>query len=143
MTSCFTLVKVFSYAENRGEAFGNGEFYFFGESSVGFSVILPSFGMSEDGIFASCRYEHVCRYLTCIGSFLLVGAVLCGKTHNAALYDFRNRYEVCEWRCYDQFDRGRNLGGFCNYCLCQFDTFGNVRVHFPVAGDYILSHDNL
>ena len=77
MLACLSLVKILTYAVDYIETVCKSELDLLNENGVSLTVILPSLGMSEDGVLTACGSEHCRRYLSGVCTLLLVSAVLC------------------------------------------------------------------
>ena len=141
MLAGFPLFEVLTDAEDDFETGFEGQLDLLDELFVGFAVILPALGVAEDGIAASCRFEHVYRHFTGIGALGMVCAVLRGKADTGSADYSGYRAQMCEGRSDDQTDFRRYLVRFFQYCFGEFDALGNGGVHLPVPGYYFPAHN--
>ncbi len=96
--------------------------------------------MAEYHIAGTGGGNHGSGYFAGIGATGVVGAVLGAKAEDCGVDGFGYGYKVGEGNAHNHIAVG--FGG-CDSTVHFFGkgyTFGYCGVHFPVAGNYVLSH---
>ena len=140
VAASLTLVQVFADAEDYAKAFRKGELGLDDQLFVGFAVVLPALGVTEDGPVAANALKHCHRYFAGVCAGGVVGTVLCCQFHLAALDGICHGGEMGEGSGHDEAYVCRSFGGPCDHLLCKFNSFGDCGVHLPVARNYFLTH---
>ncbi len=140
MTAGFTLLEVFTHAEDHLQAGGQGEFRLLDQFLVGLTVILTTLGVTQDGVGAAHGGKHVHAHFTRVGALLMIGAVLGGQGHLGALQDLGYAGQMGKRRSHDQLHIGGQFLCLLNHGFGEFNALGDRRVHLPVPGYDVLSH---
>ena len=115
MPSFFPLGQVLAYAEDHLETCSKSKLHLLDELLIGLTIILPSLGMTEDGVGTTYGSKHISRNLTCVGTLGVVCAVLGGEDDLGTLQDFGYGCQMGERRSDYQLDVGRKILGLFNY----------------------------
>ena len=137
---CLTLCQAFADAEDDLEAVGKSEVNLLLEDFRSLVIVFATLAVTEDDVLCACALHHCCADFACVGTALLVGAVLSADLDDAVLQQFADGGEVDEGSADDDFA----IGLLSSQDVLQFSsesyTFLQGLVHFPVACYDFLSH---
>ena len=136
----FAFFENFADAEDGGKAVGECEFNLFGEDFRGFAVVLTAFAVAENYIFCAGAGYHGSRNFAGVCAFFVVCAVFCTKAQTVLVDNGIYACQVSEGNTDYYIAFGLCAGQSGVYFFGKGDTFLEGGVHFPVAGNYILSH---
>ena len=136
----FALLKHLANAEDRFQAVGQSHLHLCQKLLVVLAEILAALAMADDDVTGTCGSHHRGADFACVGTFVVLGAVLGAEANYILIYNSGNGAEM---RCgHTNNYAAINLTpceGFVDF-LCQSDTFRYCGVHLPVAGYNLFSH---
>ncbi|OPZ95784.1 MAG: hypothetical protein BWY72_01962 [Bacteroidetes bacterium ADurb.Bin416] len=136
----FAFVKYFADTENGGQAFAQGQFNLGLQNGIGFTIISTTFGMAEDDVLSTRRFDHAGGHFAGIGSRHMIGTVLGSDTQFGRIYSRSYGSQVNKGSANNDVAVG--LGG--SQQIIQFsgqcEAFLQGLVHFPVTCYDVFSH---